>query len=50
MRGINYLYAWYQAYEDTAIPAIARTGANCVRIVMRTVNNTAKLRSLKSKN
>ncbi|MCQ9216607.1 RICIN domain-containing protein [Streptococcus gallolyticus] len=34
MRGINYPYAWYQGYEDTAIPAIARTGANCVRIVM----------------
>ena len=34
MRGINYPYAWYQGYEETAIPAIAKTGANCIRIVM----------------
>lgn len=34
MRGINYPYAWYKGQEDTAIPAIARTGANCIRIVM----------------
>lgn len=34
LRGINYPYAWYKGQEDTAIPAIARTGANCIRIVM----------------
>lgn len=34
MRGINYPYAWYKGQEDTAIPAIARTGTNCIRIVM----------------
>ena len=34
MRGINYPYAWYKGQEDTAIPAIARTGTHCIRIVM----------------
>ncbi|MGF1206419.1 RICIN domain-containing protein [Streptococcus infantarius] len=34
MRGINHPYVWYQGYEETAIPAIAKTGANCIRIVM----------------
>lgn len=34
MRGINHAYSWYPGYEDTAIPAIARTGANCVRLVI----------------
>lgn len=34
MRGINFPYAWYKGQEDTAIPAIARTGTNCIRIVM----------------
>ncbi len=34
MRGINHAYSWYQGYEDTAIPAIAKTGANCVRLVI----------------
>lgn len=34
MRGINHAYSWYLGYEDTAIPAIARTGANCVRLVI----------------
>ncbi|WP_310601593.1 cellulase family glycosylhydrolase [Anaerosporobacter sp.] len=34
MRGINHAYAWYQGKENIAIPAIAATGANCVRIVL----------------
>lgn len=34
MRGNNHPYVWYQGYEETAIPAIAKTGANCIRIVM----------------
>ncbi|WP_310601594.1 RICIN domain-containing protein [Anaerosporobacter sp.] len=34
MRGINHAYAWYQGKENIAIPAIAKTGANCVRIVL----------------
>lgn len=34
MRGINHAYAWYQDVEDTAIPAIKATGANCIRLVM----------------
>ncbi|USB34384.1 cellulase family glycosylhydrolase [Paenibacillus sp. YPG26] len=34
MRGINHAYTWYKGQEDVAIPAIARTGANTVRIVL----------------
>ncbi|MGN0143886.1 MAG: cellulase family glycosylhydrolase [Clostridium sp.] len=32
MKGINHAHAWYKSESDTAIPAIARTGANTVRI------------------
>ena len=34
MRGINHAYTWYQGEENKAIPAIAKTDANCVRIVL----------------
>lgn len=34
MRGINHAYTWYKGQETTAIPAIAKTGANTVRIVL----------------
>lgn len=33
MRGVNYPHAWYQNEYQTAIPAIAAKGFNCVRIV-----------------
>ena len=32
MRGINHAHAWYKGNEETAISAIAKTGANTVRI------------------
>ena len=47
MCGINHAYSWYPGYEDTAIPAIARTGANCVRLVItdgQQYNKTSLLR------
>ena len=34
MRGINHAHNWYPSTDSTAIPAIARTGANTVRIVL----------------
>ncbi|EFM11780.1 glycoside hydrolase family 5 [Paenibacillus curdlanolyticus YK9] len=34
MRGINHAYTWYKGQEETAFPAIARTGANTIRIVL----------------
>lgn len=34
MRGINHAYTWYKGQESTAIPAIAATGANTIRIVL----------------
>ncbi|GIP20625.1 cellulase family glycosylhydrolase [Paenibacillus sp. J22TS3] len=34
MRGINHAYTWYKGQESVAIPAIAKTGANTVRIVL----------------
>jgi mannan endo-1,4-beta-mannosidase len=34
MRGINYPYTWYKGHLETALPAIAETGANTVRIVL----------------
>ena len=34
MRGINYPHAWYKQNTNAAIPAIAATGANCVRVVL----------------
>uniref|UniRef100_UPI0038CD85B4 cellulase family glycosylhydrolase n=1 Tax=Paenibacillus sonchi TaxID=373687 RepID=UPI0038CD85B4 len=34
MRGINHAYNWYKGQESVAIPAIAITGANTVRIVL----------------
>lgn len=34
MRGINHSYTWYKGQESVAIPAIASTGANTVRIVL----------------
>lgn len=33
MRGVNHAHAWYAAQDETALKAIAQTGANCVRIV-----------------
>lgn len=34
MRGINHAHAWYKGQETTAIPAIAKTGANTVRVAL----------------
>ncbi|USB35073.1 glycoside hydrolase family 5 protein [Paenibacillus sp. YPG26] len=34
MRGVNHAHSWYKNDLYTAIPAIARTGANTVRIVL----------------
>lgn len=34
MRGINYAHSWFKSDLNTAIPAIAGTGANTVRIVL----------------
>jgi len=34
MRGINHAHAWYKGEESTAIRAIAKTGANTVRIAV----------------
>ena len=33
LRGINHAHAWYKDQLETSIPAIAATGANCVRVV-----------------
>ncbi|WP_245237477.1 glycoside hydrolase family 5 protein [Paenibacillus ihuae] len=34
MRGVNHAHTWYKDQLSTAIPAIAKTGANTVRIVL----------------
>lgn len=34
MRGVNHAHAWYKDKLDTALDAIAATGANSVRVVM----------------
>lgn len=34
MRGVNHAHNWYKDQLSTAIPAIAKTGANTVRIVL----------------
>ena len=34
MRGINHPHAWFRDKDDTALEAIAATGANCVRLVL----------------
>lgn len=34
MRGVNHAHTWYKDQLATAIPAIAKTGANTVRIVL----------------
>lgn len=34
MRGTNHAYVWYKGKEETALKAIAATGANTVRIVL----------------
>lgn len=34
MRGINHAHTWYEPELTTAITAIAKTGANCVRVVL----------------
>ncbi|RUT36562.1 glycoside hydrolase family 5 protein [Paenibacillus zeisoli] len=34
MRGVNHAHTWYKNDLSTAIPAIAKTGANTVRIVL----------------
>ena len=33
MRGINHPHSWFKNQDETALAAIAKTGANCVRIV-----------------
>ena len=34
MRGVNYPHAWYTSEYQTAIPAIASKGFNCIRLVL----------------
>lgn len=34
LRGINHSHSWFRDQDETAIKAIAETGANCVRIVL----------------
>ncbi len=34
MRGINHAHAWYSDKLSTALDGIAKTGANCVRVVL----------------
>ncbi|MCM1054844.1 MAG: glycoside hydrolase family 5 protein [Bacteroides sp.] len=34
MRGINHAHSWFQDKLETAVPAIAKTGANTVRVVL----------------
>lgn len=34
MRGINHAHSWFRDKLDTAVPAIAKTGANTVRVVL----------------
>lgn len=34
MRGINHAHSWFQDKLDEAVPAIAKTGANTVRVVL----------------
>lgn len=34
MRGVNHGHSWFKNDLNTAIPAIAKTGANTVRIVL----------------
>ena len=34
MRGINHAHTWYASQTNTAIPNIANTGANVVRVVL----------------
>ncbi len=34
MRGVNHAHTWYKDTDDTALEAIAATGANCVRLVL----------------
>jgi mannan endo-1,4-beta-mannosidase len=51
MRGINHAHTWYTSQLSTAIPAIAKTGANCVRIVLSngkqwTKNNATDLKNV----
>ncbi|MDQ0050699.1 mannan endo-1,4-beta-mannosidase [Paenibacillus polymyxa] len=51
MRGINHAYTWYKGQESAAIPAIARTGANTIRIVLSdgqqwTKDNLSELQNL----
>ena len=36
IRGVNHPHAWYADKLETAIPEIAKTGANTVRVVMGT--------------
>lgn len=33
MRGVNHAHSWYREYDETALNAIAATGANTVRLV-----------------
>ncbi|MGN0594038.1 MAG: cellulase family glycosylhydrolase, partial [Hominimerdicola sp.] len=40
MRGINHAHVWYTDQLDTAIPAIANTGSNCVRLVFSNGTHT----------
>ncbi|WP_025723678.1 cellulase family glycosylhydrolase [Paenibacillus polymyxa] len=51
MRGINHAYTWYKGQELAAIPAIAKTGANTIRIVLSdgqqwTKDNLSELQNL----
>lgn len=43
MRGINYPHAWFTNKLETAIPAIAATGANTVRVVLTAGQHSPKV-------
>ncbi|MBN1757695.1 MAG: cellulase family glycosylhydrolase [Chitinispirillaceae bacterium] len=34
MRGVNHAHTWYESQLTTALPSIAATGSNCVRVVL----------------
>lgn len=43
MRGINHAHSWFQDQLETAIPAIAETGSNTVRVVLSDGQQWAKI-------
>lgn len=47
MRGVNFAFAWYMDKINESIPAIAKAGANTVRIVLS--NGSSGLKPLPSR-